>query len=119
MGRALRHVKQYCHIGHKCRRRNKHLQLDRGGTESFWCGCCSAQVSLKSPYNALQLLLLICIVPIERKQSFQTAASSGWDPATDSFKAIILKIKISYSESSVFCNIVCMSSIALVSQLCL
>lgn len=53
------------------------LQLDRGGIESFLCGCCSASVSLKGPYVAFQLLSLICIVPVERKQRFQTAMCSG------------------------------------------
>lgn len=45
-------------------------QLDRGGIEGiegFLCGCCSAHVSLKSPYADFQQLLLLCVVPIERK----------------------------------------------------
>lgn len=37
------------------------------GIEGFLCGCCSAYVSLKSPYADFQQLLLLCVVPIERK----------------------------------------------------
>lgn len=45
-------------------------QLDRAGiegVEGFLCGCCSACVSLKSPYADFQQLLLLCVVSIERK----------------------------------------------------
>ena len=58
------------------------LQLDNGDVESFLCGCCSACVCLKSPYAAFQLLLLVCVVPVERMQCFQTAACRGWDLTT-------------------------------------
>lgn len=45
-------------------------QLDKGGIEGIeglLCGCCSAHVSIKSPYADFQQLLLFCVVPIERK----------------------------------------------------
>lgn len=45
-------------------------ELDRGGIEDiegFLCGCCSAHVSLKSPYADFQQLFLLCVALIERK----------------------------------------------------
>lgn len=99
------------------------LQLDRGGIESFLCGCCSAHVSSR----ALMLLFSCCrsfvLFPLKESRVFrQKHAVVGTLPLTiqNSFKAIcILKTKICWSESSVFHNIMCMSSITLVSQLCL
>lgn len=35
---------------------------------------------------AFQLLSLVCVIPIERKQSFWTATCSGWEPTTDNPK---------------------------------
>lgn len=63
-------------------------QLDRGGfegIEGFLCGCCSAHVSLKSPYADFQQLLLLCVVPL-KESCFQTAACTVWDPTTDNPK---------------------------------